>query len=338
MRRLLLCLAVLVLGGWTALALWLAPLAPPALRPGLALAAAALTLATVLAVALRRRARLALPLQALALAVVLAAFLALAPRNDRPWLAEVARTPTGELEGELLTIRNVRDFAWTGPDSAVPRWEDRTYDLRRIEGVDMVASYWMGPHIAHIMMSFRFADALPLIVSIEIRKEQGEAYSALKGFFRNYELVYVAADERDLIGVRTRFRGEDVYLFPLTASPEAVRRLLLDYVAAMNRLAARPSWYNTLLTNCTTQIRVHANAAGGSVPWSWRVLLSGHTPELAYRRGGIAGDLVFDELFARARVNDAAVAAGDGADFSARIRAGLPGAVRPVASGTAARP
>jgi hypothetical protein len=320
--RLALLLAVLLAGGWAALALWLSPLAPHTARPWLALAAGLLSILTLVAIALGRHARPALVAQAILFTGVLAAFLTLQPRNDRAWQDDVARMPMGELDGDLLTVRNVRNFDWAGPDTAEPRWEDRTYDLGEIEGVDLVASYWMGPHIAHIMLSFRFANALPLIVSIEIRRERGEVFSALGGFFRNFELVYVAADERDLIGVRTAHRGEDVYLFPLNVPPQGARLLLLEYVAEMNGLALEPVWYNTLLTNCTTQIRVHANAAGGAVPWSWRILLSGHTPEFVYRRGGIATDLPFAALRRRARVNDAANAAAGQPDFSERIRAG----------------
>ena len=187
----------------------------------------------------------------------------------------------------------------------------------------------MGDAIAHVLVSFEFADAPPLAVSIETRKEVGEAYSTVLGFFKRYELVYVVADERDLIGVRTNVRAdppEDVYLYRVQAPPENARRLFLEYIHQMNELREQPQFYNTATTNCTTMVLINNRVNGAISLLNWKILLSGYLPQLVYEHGRLDQSLPFAELRQRSRVNDAARAAGiDAADFSQRIRAGLPG-------------
>ena len=250
------------------------------------------------------------------------------PSNDRDWSPEVAHPPTGEIAGDRLTLRNVRNFQYRGESDFTERWETRTYDLSAIEGADLFLSYWGSPSIAHTIVSWDFRDATPLAISIETRKEKGESYSAVRGFFREYELYYVAADERDLIGVRTNHRGEDVYLYRVRVAPAEARALLLDYVATMNDLAAHPRWYNAAVDNCTTGIRVHVQHAGTAPPWDWRILVNGYGDQMLYERGSINTDLPFDQLRRQSNVVARARAAGDAPDFSARIREGLP--PRPV--------
>ena len=170
-------------------------------------------------------------------------FATLEARNDRAWTADVARAPWAEIDGDLVTIHEVRHFAWRTETDFTQRWETRTVDLAKLEGVDLIASYWMGDAIAHVMVSFAFQDAPALAISIETRKEVGEPYSTVLGFFRRYELVYVVADERDLIGVRTNVRAdppEDVYLYRVAAPKENARRLFLEYVRQMNAAARAP--------------------------------------------------------------------------------------------------
>jgi hypothetical protein len=257
--------------------------------------------------------------------LVLGWFAALRPTNDRVWQPDVARTPTVEIEGDRATVRNVRNFAWTSEREAEERWEDRSYDLGGLNGVDLIASYWAGPKIAHIILSFGFADRDFLAISIETRKEIGEEYSALAGFFKEYELVYVAADERDVLGVRTIHRGEDVHLYRLRGTQDQARALFLDYARAMNELARRPQFYDTLVTNCTTQVLLHARHGGNPAPWDWKVLLSGYAPDYAYERQRLDTSIPFDELAERSRISARARAIGDrDPDFSLRIREGLP--------------
>lgn len=246
------------------------------------------------------------------------------PSNDRDWSPEVARPPTGEVRGDTLTLHDVRNFTYRSETDFTERWETRTYDLNAIEGADLFLSYWGSPAIAHTIVSWQFRDAPPLAISIETRKEKGESYSAIRGFFREYELYYVAADERDVIGVRTNHRGEDVFLYRVRATPAEARALLLDYVATMNELAAHPRWYNAAVDNCTTGIRVHVEHTGEAPPWDWRILVNGYADQMLYERGSVNTELPFDELRRRSDVVARAQAAGDAPDFSARIRAGLP--------------
>jgi hypothetical protein len=207
----------------------------------------------------------------------------------------------------------------------VPRYDDRTFDLRQLDAVDLIAVYWAGEAIAHIMVSFGFAGE-HVAISIETRKEKGEAYSSLAGFFRRYELIYVVGDERDLIRVRTDYRQpqEQVYLYRTRASPATARRLFLEYVAKINRLKETPEFYNTLTTNCTTDVWMLVRALAGRLPLDWRILLSGYFPEYVYDLGSLDTRVPFAELKAASLINERAHGADHDPAFSARIREGLP--------------
>jgi hypothetical protein len=190
----------------------------------------------------------------------------------------------------------------------------------------------MGPHVAHIMLSFGFDEKDYLAVSIETRKERHESYSTLAGFFRQYELYYVVADERDVLRVRTNYRRdppEDVYVYRVAGVPANARRIFLDYVESMNALRTEPQFYNTLTTNCTTTILTHSRVNPDSLPLSWKILASGHTPEYVYDSGRLDVRVPFAELQRLSRINDAARAADAAPDFSQRIRLNLPWPARP---------
>jgi hypothetical protein len=248
------------------------------------------------------------------------------PSNDRDWQAEVARLPYATVNGDLITVHNIRNFDYRSETDFTVRYYDKSFDLRRLDRVDLVAVYWMGPAIAHLFLTFGFGDD-SLAISIEARKEQSEGYSAVGGFFRQYELVYVVADERDVIRLRTNYRQdppEDVYLFQIEGPADNARRVFLDYMRAINDLREQPRFYNTLTTNCTNVILVHARVNPGHVPFSWRILLSGYAPEYIYEAGRLDHSLPFEELKRRSHVNAAAQAADRAPDFSRRIRAGLP--------------
>jgi len=246
--------------------------------------------------------------------------------NERNWQPEVAVTPWASRSGDLVTIHGVRNFDYRTETDFVPRWEDRTYDLGKLDSADIVAVYWAGKAIAHIMVSFGFAGEDYVAVSIETRKERGEAYSTLAGFFKQYELVYVIGDERDLIRVRTTFRQpqEDVYIYRVRAPRENVHRTFLDYVRAMNEMRRRPRFYNTLTTNCTTGVLLHSRVNPESPPLSWKILLSGYVPQYLYQLGRFDTTLPFPTLERMSLVNARAHAADGDPAFSQRIREGLP--------------
>jgi hypothetical protein len=262
-------------------------------------------------------------------ALVLVWWLSIEPRNDRTWLADVSELPTMHVEGERLTVSNLRDFEYRSETDFAPSWEVRTYDLSRVTGVDLVVCDWGEAWIVHTILSWEFEGGEHLAVSIETRKEVGEAYSAVRGFFRQFELYYVVGDERDLIGVRTNFRGERVRLYRLKITPENARALLLDYAQRVNDLAQEPAWYNALTHNCTTSIRLHAVELGIEQPWNWRVLVNGYGEELLYMRAQVNTSLPFEELRVKSDITEAAMAAGAAPDFSTRIRVDLP--ARPTA-------
>jgi hypothetical protein len=320
-------LVVLAITGWGALAL--AVVGPGGDQGRLALAAVygLAGLAAVVALVLHRGLRVALPVFALALVAIGVWWGGLTPSNERDWQPEVARLAYATIDGDMVTVHNVRNFDYRTETDFTPAYYDRTYDLKKLDSGDLVAVYWMGPAIAHLFLSFGFGDDR-LAISIEARKEKGEGYSSAKGFFRQYELYYVVADERDVVRVRTNYRKdppEDVYIYPLRAPPENLRRVFLEYMRKMNALREHPEFYNTLTTNCTTAILMNTRVNPESLPLSWKVLVSGYTPAYVYESGRMDRSLPFEERKRRSLVNAAAQAADQAPDFSQRIRAGLAG-------------
>ena len=305
---------------WGGAAIWFDG---PRSRAGAAILAGTFVIGSIAALLNVAPVGLGLAVFAAAFGAVLGWWLHLAPRNDRDWQPDVARTAHAEVNDEHVAIHNVRNFDHANaPPTA--RWEMREFDLRQLQGIDFFLCYWGPRKVAHTIVSFAFSGGDYLPISIEARKEKGETYSAVRSFFRRFELYYVVSDERDLIRLRTTVRGEQVYLYRLTTSVEHARALLLDYLQEVNRLGREPRWYNALTTNCTTTIRYHSQRVATSRPWDWRGLLNGYIDEMGYERGNLDRSLPFAELRARSDITERARAADGAADFSARIREGLP--------------
>jgi hypothetical protein len=319
----LLALSIFVSGGWGALALYYSGPQTPVLQAALAGTFAIAALLTLVALGFRRRRWRALAAYLGLFAVLLAWWLGIEPSNDRDWQPDVAKLAYATVDGDMITVHNIRNFAYRSETDYTPAWYDKTYDLSKLEGVDLVAVYWMGPAIAHTLVSFAFAGGDHLAISIETRKEKGEAYSTIKGFFRQYELYYVVADERDVIRLRTNYRHdppEDVYVYRTHGPSENGRKLFLEYVRKMNALKATPDFYNTLVNNCTTDVWYNSLVNATHLNFSWKILASGYVPQYLYESGRLDTSLPFPELQRRAHVNARAQAADTATDFSRRIR------------------
>ena len=320
----LLGLLVSMATGWGVLAI--AFRGPPGetLRNALAALFAFVSLATLLALASQRWRLRALGSYLAVLVVLGVWWSGIEPSNERQWQADVAALPHASIEGDLVTVHNIRNFEYRSETDYTPAWYDKRFDLRELQGVDLVAVYWMGPAIAHIFLSFDFGAGDHLAVSIETRKEKGEGYSTLKGFFREYEQYYVVADERDVIRLRTNYRQdppEDVYVYPLQGDLDNGRRLFLEYMKRINALRERPEFYNTLTSNCTTSIWMNTRVNPGHLPLDWKILASGYVPQFLYEQGRLVSQgLPFAELQQRVHVNARAQAADAAEDFSTRIR------------------
>jgi hypothetical protein len=255
---------------------------------------------------------------------VLIWWLTLKPSNDGNWQPDVAQLAWADINGDEFTFHNVRNCDYRTDTDYTPHWETRTVRLSRITGIDLAIDYWGSPWIAHPIVSFQFADAPPLCFSIEIRKKLGQTYSTIGGLYRQYELIYIVADERDVIRLRTNYRHEDIYLYHLTAPPNRARERFLEYVHSLNALRTQPRWYNAITTNCTTSIRSQ-HPSKERIPWDWRILLNGKGDELLYKDGAlVTGGLPFAELKAQSLIDDRAKRADASPDFSQLIREGLP--------------
>ncbi|WP_411852767.1 DUF4105 domain-containing protein [Stenotrophomonas sp. LGBM10] len=254
-------------------------------------------------------------------------WLLVAPRQDRVWADDVAqRLKVVTFDGTHVVLDNVRNFTWRSEDDHDVRWERRTYDLDQLRSADLILSYWMGPTIAHTLVSFGFADGRYLVFSLEIRKERGESFSALGGFFRKFEMTLVASEETDIVRVRSNVRGEDVYLYRLQGmTREQLKGLFVSYLGEARKLDAAPAFYNTLTSNCTTIVYELAKQIAPGLPLDYRLLVSGYFAEYARDLGVLTPGVPFATLKARGRITERARAAGDAPDFSRQIRRGVPG-------------
>src|ERR1700751_5862150 len=279
-----------------------------AVRIGVCLILNLIALAALVAVVRHRHWRAVL-IYAVALALLLAWSGSISASNDRDWAADVVHGITGIVDGDRLSVRNLRNFGWPPEADYIERWEDRTYDLSQLRSLDLFLVYWMGPSIAHTIMSFGFDDGRYLDFSIELRRTQNDQYSAVAGFFKTHELVYIGADERDLLTLR-QARNEQIQLYRLRTPPERAGALLVEYIKQASDLPARPRVYNTLTTNCTTTIFNMMRAVTSPIPFDWRIILTGHLPSYLYEHGAVETRISLQELRQRA-------------DVTSRVEAGL---------------
>ena len=309
-----------LLVAWATLAIYYSNLPWGGVRLGLAVAFAAFA---IWALWLSRERRMSSAFAVLFLGVV-AWWISIAPSHDRPWRPEVAVMPRAVIDGDRVRITGVRNFDYRSRNDFTVRYEEREVRLSRLTALDFYVSYFTVGPVGHTFLSFIFDDAPPLSISIETRPEVGESFAPVASMFKQFELIYVVGDERDLVGVRTNHRREDVYLYRLNTSPEDARRLLLVYLDRINELADRAEFYHLLSNSCTINIIRYANAAGRVGRLNIRHVLNGLIDSYLYGSGRMNTTLPFDELRRRSLINEAAQAAGAAPDFSQRIRASLP--------------
>ena len=259
-----------------------------------------------------------------AFCIHLAWWISVSPPDEGNWSPDVARQTTGVFDGNKVTLTDIRDFDWESRESYKERWITRTYDLEEIETVDMFLSYWGGPEMAHFILSFGFSNGEYLAWSIEVRREIGGSYSPVADFFKEHTLVILAATERDVVGVRSNIRGEDVQLYRLPTPKESAKDLFREYIRDANRLADQPYWYNSITTNCTTVVFRMMAALGRGPDFDWRMIVNGYLPEYGYEKGYLSQAVSFEELRDAARIAPRATASGLEDGFSEAIRVGVP--------------
>ena len=286
--------------------------------------AAVYSVAMLAALFFIKRRRWALAVVAGGFVLVLGWWLTIAPSNERDWQPDVAQLGWAETNGDDVVLHNIRNCDYRTETDYTARWETRTVRMSQITAVDLAINYWGSPWMAHPIASFQFADAAPICFSIETRKRVGQSYSAIGGLYRQFELIYVVADERDVIRVRTNYRhGEDIYLYRTTMNPAQAQARFREYVRSLNEIRDHPRWYNAITTNCTTSIR-DQHPVTERMPWDWRLLLNGKGDELMFERHTIvSAGLPFSELKAGSLINARARAADAMPNFSELIRVGL---------------
>ncbi len=306
---------------WASLALYYSNL--PWAWPRLLLALAFLAFG-IWALWIARTRRTLAAFAALFLAVV-AWHLSIRPSHERQWRPEVALMPRAIIDGDRVRLTGFRNFDYRSRDDFTVRYEEREVSLSHLTAVDFFVSFWMPGPVGHTFVSFVFDNAPPVSISIETRPELGESFAPVASLFRQFELIYVVGDERDIVGVRTNHRDEEVYLFRLQTAPENARRLFLVYLDRINQLADEAEFYHLLSNSCTINIVRYANAAGRVGRFEFRHLLNGLVDQYLYSSGRLVTGWPLDELRRRSRITEVAKAAADAPDFSQRIRASLPG-------------
>jgi Domain of unknown function (DUF4105) len=325
-RRIMIAVAVLVLPLlilWGGFALWY-QIPGGSIVKAITVVVWAAVGVTLLAITVKGRPSVGLGCFAAAFAVLLVWWSQIPPSNNRVWSDDVSRTLSGRVDGNIVTLYGVRNFEWRSDTDYTQHWDTRTYDLSRLESVDLICSYWSMKAIAHVLVSFGFNDGSHVAFSVEIRREKQETFSEIGGFFKEFELSVIAADERDVVRVRTNVRGEDDYLYHIRMPADHMRSLFLAYVNEANTLVNTPRFYNTITVNCTTLVYHMMNRIVGGLPLDYRLLFSGYLPEYVYKVGGLDSRYSLDQLRAFGRITDRARAADKSATFSADIRQGIP--------------
>ena len=320
------CLSTLVIAPltvWAAMALWFRLPAPEWARAAAAGVFVILGLATVLA-PLRRRRWVALSVYALAFAGVVVWWGTIQPPAGGDWAPDVARQTTGTIDGDTLTLSDVRDFDWRTDNDFTGRWSKRSYDLSTLKTLDLFLAYWAGPEMAHVIMSFGFEDGDYLAWSVEVRRERNSQFSPIADAFKSHTLIYLATTERDLVHLRSNVRGEDVRLYRLSTPADQARVLLTQYVLEATALAEQPKFYNSITANCATVVFKIIRAAGGMYPFDWRLVVNGFLPGYLYDHQVVVTTMPLSELMERARIGAQAKAADQSPDFSRLIRVGVP--------------
>ena len=323
LRVLVSALVIAPLTAWSALALWFRLPAPEVLRAAAAIVFAILGLAAIAAL-FTRRSLIGLVVFAAAFGGLLVWWSTIKPPLDGDWAPDVARQTTGSVKGHVLMLSDVRDFDWRTDTDFTEKWSKRSYDLSKLNTLDLFLAYWGGPEMAHVIMSFGFEGGEYLAWSVEVRREKTSEFSPIADAFKSHTLVYLATTERDSVRLRSNVREEDVRLYRLNTPPDQARALLEEYVVESTALAEQPKFYNSITANCATVVFKLVRAAGSTLPFDWRLVVNGFLPGYLYEHGAVVTTMPLSELIERGRISPQAKAADQSPDFSRLIRVGVP--------------
>jgi len=253
---------------------------------------------------------------------VLIGWLQIKPSHDRDWAVNVAKLPSATIKGNQVNIVNIRNFDYRTEKDFTVRYYDKTYDLNELRTIEYALSHWDNLEaVAHTMISFGFGNGEYLAISIETRLERGEPQSGLRGLFKQYELIYVLADEKDLLRLRTNFRKEDVYLYRINLDQEQVRKVFMVIMERVNSIAGKPEFYNTLTQSCLTSLASDfTKVIAPKSLFDYRRIASGYSDEMLFENGWIDSKLSFEETKRLNYINQYVKDDSDGDDYSIKIR------------------
>lgn len=259
---------------------------------------------------------------ALAIFISLAYYFSMTPTNSADWSLDQQILPSAKVEGNLVTIENIRNFTYTSVSEYTPDYYTKTYDLDKIKTVDyLVEPFGDFSGAAHTFLSFGFEGGEYVSISVEVRKKKGQSFSAWRALLNQYEIMYVVGDERDVVKLRTNYRKDSVYMYPTKIDEAHAKQLFLSMIKRVNELHDRPEFYNLITNTCTTNIVRHVNEISEvKVPFSYKVLMPGYSDRLAYDLGLLDTTLPFDKIRENYKINEKALKYGESEDFSIKIR------------------
>lgn len=270
---------------------------------------------------IRKRVGLFFILLACLLSIYVALFIFSEPSNDRAWRIDQAVLPGAEFNDDQVTVKNIRNFRYTSETDFTVDYYDKTYQISELNRVDYIVEPFAGFGAAHTFVSFGFSNGDYVAISVEARRQPDEEYSPFSGILPSYELMYVIADERDVINLRARYRGNDVFLYPVIASQEDKTTLFIDMLDRANKLAREPEWYHTLFSSCSVNIARHVNRiAANAIPWDLRLIAPTNSDEIAYELGLIDTSITLEQARAKYKIKKSALTANNLDNFSTDIR------------------
>ncbi len=244
------------------------------------------------------------------------------PTHNKNWRPEQSRLPSAKIKSNTIKIKDIRNFTFHSESNFDQSYYDKEFDLNQLVSLDYIHQpFHRMPLAAHTFLSFGFSNGDYISISFEARRKKGAGFSSIKGLLRYFGLIYIVADEKDILRLRALHHRDKIYIYPLKASPEKIQALFLDIIERINRIKEKPEFYNTLLSTCATNLVKHVNNIFYlNIAIGPKVLLPAFADRLIYKFGLVDTELSFKEARKKFLINKKIHKFADHPDFSRKIR------------------
>ena len=246
------------------------------------------------------------------------------PKRYKDWIESCKKPPIVRISKDMgmVKIDNVREFKWRSVDDYDAAWVTRSYYLDQLDSLDLIVEPLGDSKLfAHSMLSFGFGPERKVVISAEVRKEEGESFSLLPGLYKQFELMYQVNSERDALTLRGCEEGTQLYIFPIKANQEFMKSLFLSMTEKAGKLTDEPKFYHSLRANCTTELFDHIKKNyDGSISYGRGVLFPAQSGKVLHEMGWMDTDLDYDAAMEQFRSGMRVRKFADNPDFSKKIR------------------